>query len=310
MLSQSGKTTSFDFQFPQPDINATPQAPQALSLPVPNVMQGNTVAGNDIMGSDDELDDDDDDDADDDDEETNGSTKAAKGKKRKGFNGLELDAMQRRVGKLACKLYALHIASEDAWLDDPTGEANASQPVSTAGDRREQVAVQKWFTARGAVESCTGLDLSETKPTGEEITLDPTNVNEPQSIYRNALIEEVIVHALFNNDAKSIGALAGSAFGNLMPLPTIALAATAIECAIDEFYKGVRKTIKFKGSTYCKIYRHHLRQLSNWNEHQPESLAVFQSSLMADVKSAAGIDIDVDAASIEQRADVPLSRFS
>ncbi|KAK7027463.1 hypothetical protein VNI00_015208 [Paramarasmius palmivorus] len=137
---------------------------------------------------------------------------------------------------------------------------------------------------------------------------DPTNVDKPSTIYRNALLEDVITKALFNNASKSIGFASDSMFDEMMPLPTIALAAAAVECAIDEYYCGAPKKTPFKGTTYCKVYHHHIRQLNLWHEHQPESLAAYQRALLKDVKVAASIDDPADV--VGDRADVPVSRFS
>ncbi|KAJ3743530.1 hypothetical protein DFH05DRAFT_1618731 [Lentinula detonsa] len=117
-------------------------------------------------------------------------------------------------------------------------------------------------------------------------------------------ILEDIVEAMYNNGRKSIGVHCVQIFGDMMPLPVIALAATAIEAALDEYKDGQFAKKKFSTSLYCPVFEHHMKQLENWKSadqsHQTDTLGCFRQSMMIAARSAAKINDEPTAAQAQE----------
>ncbi|KAJ3744258.1 hypothetical protein DFH05DRAFT_1525274 [Lentinula detonsa] len=79
---------------------------------------------------------------------------------------------------------------------------------------------------------------------------DPEDRSKPATVYKAQIFEDIIVEAMYNNGRKSIGVHCAEIFGDMMPLPVIVLAATAIEAALDEYKDGQFAKKKFSTSLY------------------------------------------------------------
>ncbi|KAG2106232.1 uncharacterized protein F5147DRAFT_701544, partial [Suillus discolor] len=51
-----------------------------------------------------------------------------------------------------------------------------------------------------------------------------------------------------------------------IPIKTIALVLTAIECCVDEWSQGIKEDIKFTSAGYGAVYNHHLSSLQHFDE--------------------------------------------
>ncbi|KAG1806085.1 uncharacterized protein BJ212DRAFT_1246291, partial [Suillus subaureus] len=52
-----------------------------------------------------------------------------------------------------------------------------------------------------------------------------------------------------------------------IPIKTIVLMLTAIECCVDEWLQGIKEDIKFTSASYGAIYNHHFSSLQHFGEH-------------------------------------------
>ncbi|KAE9392969.1 hypothetical protein BT96DRAFT_1023261 [Gymnopus androsaceus JB14] len=142
---------------------------------------------------------------------------------------------------------------------------------------------------------CNRDRVAKLKDNSSYVFEDPGNRSKPGTIYCSQLLEDIIVEALYNNGKKSLGANCSDIFGDMIPMSVIALAAAAIEAAINEYGTA---------TTYRQIFDHHFKQLMNWNtadaSRQTDTLCVFRRMLMSTAHAAAGIDNESSLAEPEE----------
>ncbi|GJF00253.1 hypothetical protein PsYK624_165360 [Phanerochaete sordida] len=140
------------------------------------------------------------------------------------------------------------------------------------------------------LEKYQELMLPANKPPYATYSLRQGSTTGP--FYNTAPIESVIWSTWYS-DARSIG-YHEPAFtqDNMVPWQAIALAATAIHYAIDEwqagYQNGGQKGIKFTDS-YRKVYEHHYQELQKYNSHwstlEGGGLRTLQRELLTSIRS-------------------------
>lgn len=84
-------------------------------------------------------------------------------------------------------------------------------------------------------------------------------------IYKTELLQQGINGMWFLNRGDE-GVIYHKYFDPI-PIKTIALVLTAIECCVDEWLQGIKEDIKFTSASYGAVYNHHLRSLQRFDEH-------------------------------------------
>ncbi|KAJ8088795.1 hypothetical protein PM082_014041 [Marasmius tenuissimus] len=144
---------------------------------------------------------------------------------------------------------------------------------------------------------------------------DPDDIEVPLSIYKNEIFEQVIIKSIFNNSKKSIGAVSSAIFGDVMPIATLALVATAVEAAIDKYCEGLpEESTPFTMGTYLKVYHYHYSQLLTWQKSGNSQVLNDLREMLNGAKHAAGV-VQATGDTAEQvtqseRAPVSLSKFT
>ncbi|KAL0951816.1 hypothetical protein HGRIS_008483 [Hohenbuehelia grisea] len=92
--------------------------------------------------------------------------------------------------------------------------------------------------------------------------LNPLDTSIPDSMYRNSIIQTVLIAHWFAKGRKSHE----SHFKNMnrLPLVTIALIVTAVSCVLDEWLTGAEVKVKFSYSAYSSVFQKRLDLLKQW----------------------------------------------
>ncbi|KAI0276822.1 hypothetical protein BC826DRAFT_928182, partial [Russula brevipes] len=93
-------------------------------------------------------------------------------------------------------------------------------------------------------------------------------VSKRKGLYQSIIIQKVINITWFAR-RQDEGVIYSKLF-HPIPLPTIALVLTAVECGIDEWITGSREDIDFKASDYKKAYEDHVNMLKLFKEKTQE----------------------------------------
>ncbi|KAG1892034.1 hypothetical protein F4604DRAFT_1564880, partial [Suillus subluteus] len=83
-------------------------------------------------------------------------------------------------------------------------------------------------------------------------------------IYKTELIQSAINDMWFAN--RSDEGIVYAKYFDPLPIQTIALILTALECCIDEWMTGVKEDIKFSSVAYSPVYLLHLNSLQRFEE--------------------------------------------
>ncbi|KAI0685865.1 hypothetical protein BC835DRAFT_1420832 [Cytidiella melzeri] len=89
---------------------------------------------------------------------------------------------------------------------------------------------------------------------------------------RNQLLQDILNQAFFRN-AKDEGIVYSDCFNASkggIPLPTIALIITAIDCAISEFQTGAHVQQEFTEKMFTKRHKNYRTTLENWKKYTIE----------------------------------------
>ncbi|KAJ8079816.1 hypothetical protein PM082_016638 [Marasmius tenuissimus] len=117
------------------------------------------------------------------------------------------------------------------------GEINEIKKRDTAGRSRFKMAarakVQAQYGFLTTIEAETDVEwmsennhslVEKLKAEDSFVFQDPFSIDTPGTIYRNRVIKDTILEALYNNRDKSLGVILQYIIGEAMPLPVIALA--------------------------------------------------------------------------------------
>ncbi|KAF7793818.1 hypothetical protein EIP86_004939 [Pleurotus ostreatoroseus] len=110
-------------------------------------------------------------------------------------------------------------------------------------------------------------------------------------MYGHPIFEHIIARQWFAQADDEGCGLYSSQF-NPMPLPVIALVATAVHCALMDWESGKyqSKRNKFEYDVYEPIYREHITSLNMWREKNPARCAARQQLLWTKVWQRSGRD--------------------
>ncbi|KAH7926124.1 hypothetical protein BV22DRAFT_1009785 [Leucogyrophana mollusca] len=86
-----------------------------------------------------------------------------------------------------------------------------------------------------------------------------------KGLYKTEIIQLVLNDMWFAN--RHDEGILYHEFFNPIPVETVALILTAIECCIDEWTTGIKEDIKFSAAAYSSVYRAHLGSLTKFGEH-------------------------------------------
>lgn len=89
--------------------------------------------------------------------------------------------------------------------------------------------------------------------------------------YRHAIIDAVIAQEFFHGHERMALADETAALFNPMPLPVVAFAATAVQCALRDWSTGVRvkSSTSFSSDEWADTYQGHLRELERMRQERP-----------------------------------------
>lgn len=116
----------------------------------------------------------------------------------------------------------------------------------------------------------------------------------PHHPYRHPIIQKAINMLWFHsNDGDGI---VFHEFFTPIPIPTIALILTVIECCISEWTDGTHKSSNWNEDRYKTAYHSHVESLSDLRDHDPphsgEFTAQIQHDLLKDARIHAGAPFD------------------
>ncbi|KAG2097755.1 uncharacterized protein F5147DRAFT_714810 [Suillus discolor] len=105
-------------------------------------------------------------------------------------------------------------------------------------------------------------DLAERLKIGSIFVFkDPSSKS---GIYKTELLQQGINSMWFLN--RSDEGVIYHKYFDPIPIKTIALVLTAIECCVDEWSQGIKEDIKFTSAGYGAVYNHHLSSLQRFDE--------------------------------------------
>ncbi|KIO16905.1 hypothetical protein M407DRAFT_33447 [Tulasnella calospora MUT 4182] len=107
-----------------------------------------------------------------------------------------------------------------------------------------------------------------------------SNTLERKGPYGNPMIQ-ILINSLFFEGKRKSDAIANPIPWNPMPLPVIALVATAVESVLDDWSTGRNEAAKnkFSRDNYESVYRTHLANLAKFQQKAPKALALLRTSL-------------------------------
>ncbi|KAH9928595.1 hypothetical protein B0H21DRAFT_826308 [Amylocystis lapponica] len=145
---------------------------------------------------------------------------------------------------------------------------------------------------------------------------DPDNRNVPYTLYRHAIIAEIINMVWFADKA-SDGAQYPDMFSDHsgIPLVLIALCLAAIECAIDEWQHGVQRSITFRSDAYIDVFQGHLTKLEAWERYTmtisfSKTTETICCELLNNARKNAGISVVVGSTSSAQASGLTIQDFA
>ncbi|KZV99340.1 hypothetical protein EXIGLDRAFT_762643 [Exidia glandulosa HHB12029] len=132
--------------------------------------------------------------------------------------------------------------------------------------------------------------------------------------YRNPVIATLIQQEWFNShEQMAVSDITTSLF-NPIPLPVIAIAATALQCALRDWTTGVRvkSAAEFSSDEWSSIYAGHLRELTHMLEQKPREVDAWTRKLWRDCWSTTSQSLAgntaatsfISAAELDDFADV------
>ncbi|KIO24384.1 hypothetical protein M407DRAFT_26196 [Tulasnella calospora MUT 4182] len=113
-----------------------------------------------------------------------------------------------------------------------------------------------------------------------KITFVFGNTDQYKRPYANPIFQ-IMINTLFFEGKRKSDAIANPAPWNPMPLPVIALMATAVYSVLDDWSTGKNEAAKnkFSHDKYAPVYRDHLANLFKFKEKAPAALSKLQVSL-------------------------------
>ncbi|KAI0265221.1 hypothetical protein BC834DRAFT_843806 [Gloeopeniophorella convolvens] len=195
------------------------------------------------------------------------------------------------ISLFRCKVSTRHAfpdhGTESQWAAEAWSEACQEMSVAVVAptvdiirvicSRSSQLRRELKTKVVSIVEGAYGFDTAKDKKTQaanrakvEELMEERAflyKVRQPtlQGLYYHPALQRAINVMWFAN--KHDEGVEFPKYFNPIPLPTIALAITAIECCIDEWSSGSKNATHFTGAAYKDLYEDHLQSLIDFDEH-------------------------------------------
>ncbi|KAG1838539.1 hypothetical protein DFJ58DRAFT_917166 [Suillus subalutaceus] len=133
-------------------------------------------------------------------------------------------------------------------------------------------------------------DLAESLKEGSRFVFKINPGGDESYVVRKPMLTEGIVHAKYFDP---------------LPIQTIALILTAIECCIDEWMTGLKEDIKFSSLAYSPVYHLHLDSLQRFDERTAayKLLGKIGVNLLDVARMHAGVDPFMAAVTIKSFTD-------
>ncbi|TFY56690.1 hypothetical protein EVJ58_g7483 [Rhodofomes roseus] len=255
---------------------------------------------------------------------------------KRGPRAKDYDVDVKHVLKVANSLFRCRVSTvnafpsdvlEEEWAQICWGEACKALDVSYAADLKVIKILRGELKSkvRPLVESLYGFNDSSAKKAIREnrdravalisesafVYEDPA-VNQPDSayterkgIYRHPIIQKAINITWFMNRSDE-GILYNRFFGPAIPIETIALVLTAVQCCIDEWGTGKRTGVSFWENDYKPIYLSHKENLEAFdelNDNAHRHLLKLRKKLHTEARFHSGAeDIDRSAGTLSRDA--------
>ncbi|KAJ3487511.1 hypothetical protein NLI96_g3485 [Meripilus lineatus] len=116
------------------------------------------------------------------------------------------------------------------------------------------------------------------------------------TLFENVIFGEVICKAFFRQHGQSMGIKYAAYFNEDggIPLVTLALIATTVHCAINEWDAGVHRNVDFTEIEYGPLYRSYLSTLEDWRRFTStcsETTKKLQQRILSNCRASAGATI-------------------
>lgn len=144
-------------------------------------------------------------------------------------------------------------------------------------------------------------DLAESLKEGSRFVFKDWETKS--GIYKTDLIQSAINHMWFAN--RSDEGIVYAKYFDPLPVQTMALILTAIECCIDEWMTGVKEDIKFSSLAYSPVYLLHLNSLRRFDKWTAayKLLGKIGVNLLDVARMHAGVDPFMAAVTIDSFTD-------
>ncbi|KZT34496.1 hypothetical protein SISSUDRAFT_1036234 [Sistotremastrum suecicum HHB10207 ss-3] len=131
----------------------------------------------------------------------------------------------------------------------------------------------------------------------------PTELDVGKGLYQHRIIGHIITAIFFSGRKKERLALLFPTPFNPIPIPAMALACTAVECALDEWKTGRHVPVEFKVGDYKNVYDRHIAKINSLKQNRPARMAEMQERLYEKGRARAGIPVDVQKVAQELGED-------
>ncbi|KAG1801495.1 uncharacterized protein HD556DRAFT_1438520 [Suillus plorans] len=236
---------------------------------------------------DESTDDDDDDAADDDDDDDDEQLPAARGTN-------DFDEISKEILITACSVYRCLIVTQAPFPDSIAAETKLAKEVWHEACQLKGVDVKltpsavnmllkrashvqgelkmkmrpltasfHGFRSSNSMEVIrSNRDLAERLKIGSIFVFK--DLSSKSGIYKTELLQQGINGMWFLN--RSDEGVIYHKYFDPIPIKTIALVLTAIECCVDEWSQGIKEDIKFTSASYGAVYNHHFSSLQHFDE--------------------------------------------
>ncbi|EIN11499.1 hypothetical protein PUNSTDRAFT_131664 [Punctularia strigosozonata HHB-11173 SS5] len=117
------------------------------------------------------------------------------------------------------------------------------------------------------------------------------NPEAEEGEFEHPVIQDVLNSTLFK-DRLSPGVIHQQYFTPELPLTTLALILTAIECVLDEWKTGEEKRLNFSEKEYKDVFEEHLAALEQWQNRVPYGMATIRRGLTENARLYAKAPIE------------------
>ncbi|KAF8970158.1 hypothetical protein BDZ97DRAFT_128546 [Flammula alnicola] len=185
-----------------------------------------------------------------------------------------------------------------------TNTAHSRRMLSTKQSRAARLASK-------IAREISVLEVTTTRLRRQHRKLLRASTSLPNSLFRAPIIQQVFNYNWFGDGTFSRGSyFAGEA---KVPLVTVALVMTAVDCIFDSWTSGKYGSVKFSADKYGPQHRQNLKRLQEWKgftEKEEEDLVnMLQEDLLRNARAAAGLALEVSQEGDETDEETMLAAF-